>query len=48
VVEVPVRSHLRLSGRTSLTPLRLAAAGARVLLAMVIVPLRPTIGGPDD
>jgi glycosyltransferase involved in cell wall biosynthesis len=40
VVETPMRSRSRLAGRSSLTPWRLAAAGARVALAMVIVPLR--------
>ena len=48
VMEVPVRSRQRLSGRTSLTPVRVAAAAARVLLAMVIVPLRPTVQPPGD
>ena len=48
VLEVPVRSRQRLSGRTSLTPVRVAAAAARVLLAMVIVPLRPTVQPPGD
>jgi glycosyltransferase involved in cell wall biosynthesis len=40
VVEVEVRPRARLMGRTTLTTGRLAAAAARVLLAMVIVPLR--------
>jgi glycosyltransferase involved in cell wall biosynthesis len=44
VVEVPVAPRPRLAGRTSLTAGRLAAAGARVLLAMLIVPLRPGVG----
>ena len=44
VVEVPVRARVRLSGRTSLTPGRLVTAGARVLLAMLIVPLRSVVG----
>ena len=48
VLEVPVQSRQRLSGRTSLTPVRVAAAAARVLLAMVIVPLRPTVQPPGD
>jgi hypothetical protein len=47
-LEVPVQSRQRLSGRTSLTPVRVAAAAARVLLAMVIVPLRPTVQPPGD
>jgi len=46
VVEVPVAPRPRLAGRTSLTAGRLAAAGARVLLAMLIVPLRPGLGPP--
>jgi glycosyltransferase involved in cell wall biosynthesis len=44
VVEVPVRERSRLGGNTSLTAGRLAAAGARVLLAMLIVPLRRAEG----
>ena len=43
VAEVPVRSRARLNGRSSLTLLRLLAAGARVLLAVVIVPLRQRV-----
>jgi glycosyltransferase involved in cell wall biosynthesis len=43
VVEVPVRSRARISGRSSLTLLRLFAAGARVLLAVLIVPLRERV-----
>jgi glycosyltransferase involved in cell wall biosynthesis len=43
VTEVPVRSRERLSGRSSLTALRLLAAAARVLLAVVIVPLRERV-----
>jgi glycosyltransferase involved in cell wall biosynthesis len=39
-VEVGVRGRQRLGGTTSLTAVRLAGAAARVLLAMVIVPLR--------
>jgi glycosyltransferase involved in cell wall biosynthesis len=46
VVEVPVRARSRLSGRTSLTPARVAVAAARVLLAMLIVPLRAAIKVP--
>ena len=45
VVEVPVRSRPRLGGRTSLTARRLTAAGARVALAMLIVPFRCRVGG---
>ncbi|HYM22837.1 MAG TPA: glycosyltransferase [Vicinamibacterales bacterium] len=43
VVEVPVQARPRLRGRTSLTPVRLVSAAARVLLAMVVVPLRDRI-----
>jgi hypothetical protein len=43
-VEVPVRALPRLGGRTSLTPLRVTAAAARVLLAMLVVPLRRSVG----
>jgi len=45
VVEVPVATRERLAGRTSLTPGRLTTAGARVLLAILIVPLRGRVGG---
>jgi glycosyltransferase involved in cell wall biosynthesis len=48
VTEVPVQARTRLSGRTSLTPGRVATAAARVLLAMIIVPLRPTVLPPGD
>ncbi len=44
VAEVPVRSRARLSGRSSLTLVRLLAAAARVLLAVIIVPLRQRVG----
>ena len=47
VVEVPIEARPRLGGRTSLTVIRLAIAGARVLLAMLIVPLRRAAGGGD-
>jgi glycosyltransferase involved in cell wall biosynthesis len=46
VLEVPVRARSRLSGRTSLTPARVFVAAARVLLAMLIVPLRAAIKVP--
>jgi len=46
VVEVPVRERSRLSGKTSLTPRRVTAAGARVALALIIVPLRCRVGVP--
>jgi hypothetical protein len=39
-IEVPVRGRPRPCGRTSLTAGRVTAAGARVMLAMIIVPLR--------
>ncbi len=45
-VEVPVRARARMAGRTSLTAGRLAAAGARVALALLIVPLRSPVKGP--
>jgi glycosyltransferase involved in cell wall biosynthesis len=44
VCEVAVQAWPRRAGRTSLTPLRLCAAGWRVLLAMIIVPLRGRVG----
>ena len=47
VVEVAVSSRPRLAGRTSLTLTRLATAAFRVLLAIVIVPLRATAVGTD-
>jgi hypothetical protein len=40
VVEVPVRARFRLAGTTSLTAGRVAAASARVVLALIIVPFR--------
>jgi hypothetical protein len=40
VVEVPVRARFRLAGTTSLTAGRVAAACARVVLAIIIVPFR--------
>jgi len=45
VSEVPVETRSRLSGRTSLTPSRMALAAARVLLAMCVVPFRRAV--PD-
>ncbi len=39
--DVPVGCRARMNGRTSLTPARIVAAAARVLLAMCVVPLRP-------
>jgi hypothetical protein len=43
-VEVPVRERSRLNGRTSLTPGRAIGAGGRVVLAMLVVPLRRRVG----
>lgn len=45
VAEVPVEMRRRLAGRTSLTLPRAALAVARVVLAMVVVPLRAAEGG---
>ena len=47
-IEVPVRGRPRPAGKTSLTPGRVTAAGARVVLAMVIVPLRGRVGLAGD
>jgi glycosyltransferase involved in cell wall biosynthesis len=47
-IEVPVCERPRPGGRTSLTPVRITAAGARVLLAMIIVPLRHRVGLARD
>jgi hypothetical protein len=44
-IEVAVRARPRMSGRTSLTAGRLMGAAARVLLAMIIVPLRGRVEG---
>jgi glycosyltransferase involved in cell wall biosynthesis len=43
-IEVPVVARPRLAGASSLTPARLTAAGARVLLAIIIVPFRGAVG----
>ena len=43
-VEVPVRGRSRLNGKTSMTPGRLIGAGGRVVLAMLVVPLRRRVG----
>jgi hypothetical protein len=43
VVEVPVEARSRLTGRTSLTLPRLLMTAARLLLAMLIVPLRSVV-----
>jgi glycosyltransferase involved in cell wall biosynthesis len=48
VVEVEVQWRARLHGRSSLTPFRLLGAGARIALAMVIVPFRAPMGLGDD
>ncbi len=46
VVEVPIHARPRLGGRTSLTAGRVTTAGARVVLAMLIVPFRCRVEGP--
>jgi glycosyltransferase involved in cell wall biosynthesis len=43
VVEVEVHNRARLHGRSSLTLPRLLVAGARVVLAMIVVPLRASV-----
>jgi glycosyltransferase involved in cell wall biosynthesis len=48
VMEVPVTMRDRLAGQTSLTPQRTGAAMARLLLLLVIVPLRSTVGDSHD
>jgi glycosyltransferase involved in cell wall biosynthesis len=48
VLEMPMRTRQRQGGRSTLTPFRLAAAAARVLLAMVIVPLRHATDNDGD
>jgi hypothetical protein len=40
-VDLDIVGRPRLSGRTSLTPLRMLRAGARVALALCVVPFRP-------
>jgi glycosyltransferase involved in cell wall biosynthesis len=47
-IEVPVRARRRFSGRTSLTFARLAAAAARAVLALLIVPLRAAVEDAGD
>jgi GT2 family glycosyltransferase len=44
-IEVPVRSRPRLGGRTTLMPTRWTTAAARVLLALLVVPLRGAVEG---
>ena len=48
VVEVDVQWRARLHGRSSLTLTRLVKAGARVALAVIIVPLRASVGITRD
>ena len=48
VVEVEVQWRARLHGRSSLTPIRLLGAGARIALAIIIVPFRAPMGLGDD
>jgi glycosyltransferase involved in cell wall biosynthesis len=45
LVEVPVEMRPRRGGRTSFTPAREAAAHLRVLLALLVVPLRTRVEG---
>jgi glycosyltransferase involved in cell wall biosynthesis len=45
VAEVAVEMRDRVTGRSSLTAPRMGLALARVLLAMVVVPLRASVGG---
>jgi hypothetical protein len=48
VVEVQVQSRPRLHGRSTLTAVRLISAAARVVLAIIIVPLRTAVGSSRD
>jgi glycosyltransferase involved in cell wall biosynthesis len=48
VVEVPVQMRTRTAGRTSLTPQRTWSAMARLLLLLVVVPLRSAVGTSRD
>ena len=48
VMEVDVQWRARLHGRSSLTPIRLIAACGRVILAMIVVPFRATVGTSRD
>jgi hypothetical protein len=43
--EVPVAFRPRIAGQTTLTPLRKTTAIARIMLAMLIVPLRSGVEG---
>jgi hypothetical protein len=47
VEEAPVGAHPRRGGRTTLTPARVVEATLRVLLAMVMVPMRERRSGDD-
>jgi glycosyltransferase involved in cell wall biosynthesis len=48
VTEVPVADRARLSGRTSLTWMRMMSAAARVVLAILVVPFRSTVAKARD
>jgi hypothetical protein len=48
VVEVPIDMRERAGGRSSLTFLRSTVALARVVLAVVVVPLRARVVSDDD
>jgi len=48
VIEVPVQMRTRTGGRTSLTPHRTWSAIARLLLLLVVVPLRSAVGASRD
>jgi hypothetical protein len=46
VAEIPVADRARFAGHTTLTPIRRVGAIARIVLALVIVPLRGGVQGP--
>jgi glycosyltransferase involved in cell wall biosynthesis len=48
VLELPVPMRPRLAGATTLTPLRTAAAIARMLLLLLVVPLRSVVRSTHD
>jgi glycosyltransferase involved in cell wall biosynthesis len=48
VTEVPVVMRNRIGGQSSLTPLRMGAAVARLLLLLLIVPLRSAVRSRHD
>jgi glycosyltransferase involved in cell wall biosynthesis len=48
VKEVQVEMRPRLAGRSTLTPVRMSAALARLALLLVVVPLRSSVSGSDD